>query len=160
MNNNAHRLTVYLAAPLFNDMELDFNRALEARLAHHAVVFLPQRDGLLLVDLLKGGMPSCEARRMIFDADISAINDCDVLVALLDGRTVDEGVAFELGYARALGKRCLGLKTDQRSLLLTGDNPMITEGCSEIHPSTDSLVRSLATMARLRLTRMDSSTSD
>lgn len=43
----------------------------------------------------------------------------------MDGRSIDEGASFELGYAFALGKVCVGLKTDNRTLLAIGDNPMI-----------------------------------
>jgi hypothetical protein len=40
-------------------------------------------------------------------------------------RSIDEGACFELGYAFALGKTCVGLKTDSRTLFPFGDNPMI-----------------------------------
>src|SRR5580704_12260232 len=103
-------LKVYLAAPLFNDRERDFNASLAQAISLHAQVFLPQRDGLLYGDLVRSGVVDSVARRMVFDADIAALNACDVVVAILDGRTVDEGVAYELGFAAAQGKKCIGLK--------------------------------------------------
>lgn len=43
-----------------------------------------------------------------------AIRGCALLVACLDGSDVDSGTAAEVGYAAALGIRCLGLRTDLR----------------------------------------------
>ena len=77
------------------------------------------------MDLVRNGMPAEHAKLEIFRQDIEAIDSCDVLIILMDGRSIDEGASFELGYAFALGKTCVGLKTDQRTLLPFGDNPMI-----------------------------------
>jgi nucleoside 2-deoxyribosyltransferase len=134
---------VYLAAPLFNDMERSFNARLAELIAPIAEVFLPQRDGKLLRDLVREGMPHSAARQLVFEADIHAIRQCDCVVAVLDGRTVDEGVAFEIGFARALDKLCLGLKTDDRALLASGDNPMIIAGCNEVFGSVLELMSAL-----------------
>ncbi len=38
-----------------------------------------------------------------------------MVVAVLDGVEVDAGVAFEIGYAKAIGKPIIGLKTDYRT---------------------------------------------
>lgn len=134
---------IYLAAPLFNDLERSFNVRLADLLSPMAEIFLPQRDGKLVRDLIQQGMPQTAARQLVFEADVNAIRRCDCVVAVLDGRTVDEGVAFELGFAGALGKLCLGLKTDDRTLLASGDNPMITGGCDEILGSVVELVDTL-----------------
>lgn len=133
-------MRVYLAAPLFNDMERSFNARLTALLEPFAEVFLPQRDGKLMRNLLADGMPLASARRMVFEADLAALKACTHIVAVLDGRTVDEGVAYEVGYAHALGKTCIGLKTDDRTLLPSGDNPMILAGCDEICVNVVELV--------------------
>lgn len=53
-------------------------------------------------------------------SNASAISMCDGLIAALDGVDVDSGTAAEIGYAAALGKRIIGLRTDFR---LAGDNP-------------------------------------
>lgn len=116
---------LYLAAPLFNPGERAFNAMLASQLEEHLRVFLPQRDGALLSDLLHT-MPPKAAQRRIFNADVAAINACAILLLVMDGRTVDEGACVELGMAHALGKICWGLKTDSRSLLGGHDNPLIT----------------------------------
>jgi nucleoside 2-deoxyribosyltransferase len=52
----------------------------------------------------------------------AAIDDCDAVVAVLDGSDVDSGTAAEIGYAFAKGKAILGYRGDSR---LSADN----EGC-------------------------------
>ena len=119
------RKNVYLAAPLFSAAERSFNVLLRSRLERHVSVFLPQEDGLLLAKMLSDGVHHTQAYKMVFERDVSAIERCDGIVAVLDGRTVDEGVAFELGLAFGLGKTRVGLQTDPRRLLGVGNNPMI-----------------------------------
>jgi Nucleoside 2-deoxyribosyltransferase len=141
-----------LASALFNPVERSFNLGIADRLRGLADVFLPQRDGKLLTRLIDEGRSVREARAMVYHEDVQALERCDGVVAVLDGRTVDEGVAFELGYARALGKLCIGLKTDDRCMLPTGDNPMIVMGCHRICSSMDELVDALAaTLPRTRV---------
>jgi hypothetical protein len=49
------RLRAYFAAPLFNEMERSFNASLVTLLEQCVDVFLPQRDGGLLLQLVKRG---------------------------------------------------------------------------------------------------------
>lgn len=131
---------LYVAAPLFNEMERQFNRSLADQLARRFDVFLPQSDGLLMVDLIRDGMPHEQAKMVVFTKDIEAIRHSDVLLAVLNGRSIDEGVAFELGVAYALGKTCWGLKTDMRQLLAVGDNPMIEGAIKTLFRSEQELL--------------------
>jgi nucleoside 2-deoxyribosyltransferase len=133
------RPLIYLAAPLFSAIEKLENDRLCHALERWCDVFLPQRDGELIPNLIRHGLNEVEAYRTVFDRDISALRACDALVIHLDGRTVDEGAAFELGVAHALGKRCVGYRTDIRVLLPWGLNPMITVPLSEIFASVDAL---------------------
>lgn len=119
--------SLYLAAPLFNPAERSRNRELKTILAPWFSVYLPQEDGALLQDLLSLGVPSMAARKIIFDKDVENIVSADVVLVVLNGRGVDEGAAFELGVAWALGKPCVGYKDDFRQMLPDGDNPMISE---------------------------------
>jgi nucleoside 2-deoxyribosyltransferase len=121
----ANGIRIYLAAPLFSPTERARNRQLRDAMLGIGNVYLPQEDGGLIVDFVREGMPVEEAKLRVFKGDTKAIAECDVLVIVLDGRTVDEGASFELGYAFCMGKTCVGLKTDARSLLSFGDNPMI-----------------------------------
>jgi len=110
------RKRLYLAGPLFSLAEKQFNVKLKTLLSEYFEVYLPQEDGGLLVDMIKEGIPALDANRRVFEIDVAALEWCDCIFIILDGRTVDEGAAFELGYAYARGKECFALQTDPRRL--------------------------------------------
>ena len=112
----SNRPSIYLASPLFSLNERQWNTSLRDKLKDFCDVYLPQEDGALLVDLVADGVPVNEAKSTIFARDIEAIERCDILLLVMDGRVIDEGACFELGYAYSRGKLCIGLKTDVRSL--------------------------------------------
>jgi nucleoside 2-deoxyribosyltransferase len=60
---------------------------------------------------------------------------------ILDGRAIDEGAAFELGFATAFGKLCVGLQTDPRRLIASRNNPMIDCALQHIFEDAPSLLR-------------------
>jgi nucleoside 2-deoxyribosyltransferase len=122
----ARRKMIYLAGPLFSLPEKMENERLCRALERWCDVFLPQRDGELVPRLIQGGHSWADAFNVVFTRDLAALRECDAVVINLDGRTVDEGAAFELGFAYALGKQCVGYRTDVRVLLPWGLNPMIT----------------------------------
>lgn len=122
----ARRNMIYLAGPLFSLPERMENERLCEALELWCDVFLPQRDGELVSRLVEEGHSPTEAFNMVFARDVAALRACDAVVINLDGRSVDEGAAFELGFAYALGKQCVGYRTDVRVLLPWGLNPMIT----------------------------------
>jgi nucleoside 2-deoxyribosyltransferase len=127
---------MYFAAPLFSEAELTFNLKLTSQLERLLDVYLPQRDGGKVVDLVAKKVSIEAAYKSIFDRDLEALNDSDALLIVLDGRAVDEGAAFELGAAYSRGKRCIGLQTDPRRLFPMGNNPMIA--CALEHVFLDS----------------------
>ena len=137
---NHNRSKLYLAAPLFSEPERAFNRELRAALSGWFDVFLPQEDGALVLELIENGMPIEQAKMTIFKNDVQAVKGADKLLIVMDGRAIDEGAAFELGLAFALGKECWGLKTDIRQLLPIGDNPMIECSVSVVFRSVGELV--------------------
>ncbi|MGI4745816.1 MAG: nucleoside 2-deoxyribosyltransferase [Janthinobacterium lividum] len=139
-----HRIRTYLAAPLFNDRERSFNEELATKLERYCKVFLPQRDGLLLAELLREGVPLEVAETQIFERDRSALLECDLLVAVLDGAHIDEGVAFELGFANARGANCIGLQTDVRRALPSGNNPMIGRSLGATFNRMNDLIQYVA----------------
>lgn len=144
-------LRIYLAAPLFSDAELRFNERAERALASCGEVFLPQRDGALLTELVLNGMPRELAVQHVFSVDLAAIEACDVLVLVMDGRTVDEGACFELGYAFAIGRVCIGLQTDPRRLLPEGNNPMLDSALLHRFSSLEDLQRFLKGRSAVQL---------
>lgn len=131
---------VYLAGPLFSEAERTFNHNLKKLLTPYFDVYLPQEDGGLIIHMIKAGLPPKLASQKVFDIDIRAMKECDVFLIILDGRSVDEGAAFELGFAHAKGKPCYGLKTDFRQLLAFGNNPMIDGPLERIFESVEELL--------------------
>ncbi|ABD08175.1 conserved hypothetical protein [Rhodopseudomonas palustris HaA2] len=134
-----NRPTIYFAAPLFNDRERAFNTKVAHELERYAEVFLPQRDGELLSELIQNGMTASLAERRIFRADALAMRNSDLLVAILDGAHIDEAVAFEIGFACGLNCCCVGLQTDTRRALPSGNNPMIGQSLHRIFPELEAL---------------------
>jgi nucleoside 2-deoxyribosyltransferase len=139
-----HDWSAYLAAPLFNERERRFNSELADALSNCCDVFLPQRDGLLLADLLCNGVSLDIAETRIFERDRIALSRCNLLIAVLDGAHIDEGVAFEVGFAHARGALCLGLQSDVRRALPSGNNPMIGRAMSAIFTDIAPLIAFLA----------------
>ena len=102
-------MKVFVAAPLFNEAERTFNAQTAKTLRDNGFeVWLAQEAPFIQQGTHK-------EKRMIYDSDILALKNSDVIVAVLDGAEVDAGVAYEMGYATALGKPIVGLKTDYRT---------------------------------------------
>lgn len=136
---------VYLAGPLFNQAEKEFNLRITKVLEEHGYeVFLPQRDGYLAAELQ--GLSEEELTKKIFEKDCEELLKSDIVFVNLDGQVPDEGACVELGIGYANGKRCYGFKTDTR--FATGNleiNPMIA-GCfikCFINYDGDDLIREI-----------------
>lgn len=97
----------YLAGPLFDEGERWQMEQLNALVAECGwATFLPHRDN-----------PPKTADNIaeIFANDRKGIDDCQIVVANLNGVTTDDGTAWELGYAFAQGKTLIGFHTDWRA---------------------------------------------
>ena len=57
--------------------------------------------------------------RRIGARNAEMIRECSGVLAVLDGSDVDSGTAAEIGYAAALGRSVIGLRSDIRT---AGDN--------------------------------------
>jgi nucleoside 2-deoxyribosyltransferase len=131
---------LYLASPLFNTNELSYNERLCESLKPFFSIYLPQRDGDLLDSLIKNHVKLSEAKQRIFQSDILALLNSDYLLINLNGRTVDEGAVFELGFAYAKKIKCYGIQTDIRRLSPYGNNLMIDESIEEMFYSENELI--------------------
>lgn len=119
-------LRLYLAGPLFSEAERQYNKYLSDFLENFGFeTFLPQRDGHKFSDLLANGTTKSVAMNKIFNHNIKELQKADVVIFVMDGRVPDDGACVEIGYAYAMGKECIGLKTDPRTLMSDLDNPMI-----------------------------------
>lgn len=99
-------MNVYVAGPLFDEGERWWIERVEQVVKDAGfTTFLPHRDN----------PPKNQHNvREIFENDRRAIDECDLVVASLNGIITDDGTAWELGYAYAKGKHLIGLHTDWR----------------------------------------------
>ncbi len=137
-------MKIYIAAPLFNEMELKRNLSIDKVLKGEGFkTYLPQRDGGLFYDFKNQEDQVSEIRKQIFLSDYEAIIKCDIILCLLDGRVLDEGMCIEIGIAFALKKICLGYKTDYRCQDKFGNNIMIEGTLSKIFKHEEDLLKHL-----------------
>jgi len=119
------RRMAYVAGPLFNAAERAAAEGVEAICRRAGFrTFLPHRDAGLV-----GARGRTPAR--IFQADLAGLARADLVVAILNGPTVDTGTAWEIGYAFAKGKTVIGYLDDLRAH--RGPDPvdlMISRSCS------------------------------
>lgn len=133
-------MRVYFAGPLFSNAEQDFNKRAAAQFeaAGHEV-FLPQEKSAALVG------EGDDWPKKVFLCDRDGVEWAEVVVAVMDGAQVDDGTAWECGYAYAAGKPIIGLRTDFRKC---GDgdgavNLMLAESaeaiCGSVAEALDAL---------------------
>jgi len=94
---------IYLSGPLFSQGEIAWARTVLERLR--------QRLDCRIIwphEIASGSM------EQIFQANLNALDECDIMVAILDGSQVDDGTAWEVGYFFSQGKKILGIRTDLR----------------------------------------------
>ena len=120
-------MKIYLAAPLFTQVERRWNRELAKAIAAaipDCTVFLPQD--------IKVGERFNDSRHfpIIFKACIQGVDEADVVLAVLDGADADSGTCFEVGYAYAKGKPVIGVRTDFRPGQERGLNIMLARACA------------------------------
>ncbi|HLV49598.1 MAG TPA: nucleoside 2-deoxyribosyltransferase [Erysipelothrix sp.] len=102
---------IYFASPLFSKMELEYNAKIVKRIREtypDVTVFLPQEQGEI------NNKSNYADSMTIAKVDTEAVLNSDLLIAVLDGISIDPGVASEIGVAYAKNIPCLGLFTDSR----------------------------------------------
>lgn len=105
------RYRLYLAAPLFSEGEQMYNRLLRDHLVSAGqVVHLPQEFGD--DSSFRDGLMNGE----IFEKNLAALREAELVVAVIDGADADSGTAWEIGYAYACGIPVIALRTDFRSV--------------------------------------------
>jgi len=120
---------VYFAAPFFSIAERKLNGQLIAAMEDRGLkVYSPARDGIVAKNELNADVDwRCIAAR-VWNCDTTAISNSKVIFAVIDGRTIDEGVCVEIGFAAAKMKPIVAFSSDDRKQFPWGHNPMV------IHP--------------------------
>jgi nucleoside 2-deoxyribosyltransferase len=119
-------MRIYLAGPLgFSEAGRAFmpmlKRALKAG-GHRVIDPFALTDTSAVQRMRYGAAKRAAWRKLnraIGAANREAIDECDAVLAVLDGVDVDSGTASEIGYAFARGKPILGYRGDFR---LSADN--------------------------------------
>ena len=97
---------IYVAGALFTQAERDFNAVLAAKLRGKGYeVYLPQETPV---------PEGPDRTRQIFQNDLDHVSRCQAVVAVCEYQQIDDGTAWEIGYAFALGKKIFALRTDWR----------------------------------------------
>ncbi|MEK9162564.1 MAG: nucleoside 2-deoxyribosyltransferase [Chloroflexota bacterium] len=133
-------MKIYIAGPLFNAGERWYLENID-RVCHEAgfETYLPHRDAGLVP-------PSGDGNEFFFNEDRKQLNECDVVVAVLNGVTTDPGTAWEIGYAHAIKCPIIAIYDDKRIADPKANiNPMIY--CSvEMCKTMEELKEKLKTM--------------
>lgn len=133
-------MKIYQAGPLFTEAEQNWHRQLKARLeaSGHQVIWPFELFTQEEIESLGKDAPA-----RIMETDLRSLETCDLVVALLDGTQVDDGTAFETGYAFAKKIPVVGIRTDFRQAGETSYstvNAMIQTACKIICRNQDELV--------------------
>jgi nucleoside 2-deoxyribosyltransferase/predicted secreted protein len=132
------RYRVYLAAPLFSEAERRYNASIARLLRDHFFdVHLPQEAG---DDSASRG--ESEQKRL-FLLNKEAMDESDLLVAIVDGPDADSGTAWEMGYAFATGKPVIALRTDFRRVGEHEQVNLMLEHSARIVQDEDQLLAAL-----------------
>ncbi|MDT2813449.1 nucleoside 2-deoxyribosyltransferase [Vagococcus carniphilus] len=102
---------IYFASPLFSDMERVYNESLVKKIRAmypELNIYLPQEQGEI------NDKESYADAKMIAKYDTDSLLGSQLVLAILDGVSIDVGVASEIGVAYQAGIPVLGLFTDSR----------------------------------------------
>lgn len=104
-------MKIYFANALFSQAELNYNAQLAAKirqLDQTIDLYLPQEN-----DSINDKQAYADSK-MIAQTDTEKLLASDLMVAVLDGLSIDNGVASEIGVAYAKEIPIIGLYTDTR----------------------------------------------
>jgi nucleoside 2-deoxyribosyltransferase len=130
------RHKIYLSGPLFSRSEIAWGKRVKAFL----------EEGLQDTEVIWPHEISAASPEQIFQANLKALNECNSMVAILDGPQVDDGTAWEVGYFFMQGKGVHGIRTDLRR---AGEsersrvNLMVEFSCQSLAASLDELLTNL-----------------
>jgi nucleoside 2-deoxyribosyltransferase len=113
-------MQIYLAAPLFSEAEKNFNLAIAQLIrgnCKNIEVFLPQTI-------------EYQNSQQYFEDRKKGVSSSNIVVAVMDGADADSGTCWECGYAYALGKPIILLRTDFRNSGDSGGFNAMLLGCS------------------------------
>lgn len=114
-------MKAYFANGLFSQADFEFNERLVAKIRKEIPdleIYVPQENGDI------NDKNAYADSQMIAEADTENVVSSDFIIAILDGITIDAGVASEIGVAYAKGIPVFGLYTDSRRLGATNEKKL------------------------------------
>ncbi|AEB30543.1 hypothetical protein CAR_c18860 [Carnobacterium sp. 17-4] len=145
---------IYFASPLFSEMEKSYNEklVLSIRETYSEIdVYVPQEQGEI------NDKNTYADSIAIAKYDTEALLASQLMVAVLDGSTIDVGVATEIGVAYQAGIPIIGLYTDARQQ--GAKNPQKLAALQEVAESQFSYVN-LYTVGLIKMNGAIYSTSE
>ncbi|MDO1605192.1 nucleoside 2-deoxyribosyltransferase [Lactobacillus sp. YT155] len=104
-------MKVYFANGLFSQADFDFNEKIVAQIRDNfsdIEIYLPQENAAI------NDKSAYADSEMIAKADTDQLLESQLVIAVLDGISIDAGVASEIGVAYANNIPIIGLYTDSR----------------------------------------------
>lgn len=139
------RYRVYLAAPLFSAAERSYNTGIARLLRENFFsVHLPQDAG---DDSAVRGKKEHER---LFRLNLAALENSDIVVAVIDGADADSGTSWEMGYAFARGKKVIALRTDFRQVGIDEQVNLMLEHSAGLVSTEKQLLDALSAPALLK----------
>lgn len=124
-------MKIYLASPFFNEKEILVYEEVIKKLRQKHEIFVPREH----VIENAWEMSNKDWGKAVFDMDVEAIRDCDVVVALNWGLYSDSGTSWECGFAFGIGKDVITLICDQEKEY----SVMMINGSKEVKNLEDEL---------------------
>ena len=134
---------IYIAGPLCEKENRDFLEQIDKICKDLGFdTFLPHRD----VGLYGGDQTKIKS---ISERDLNEIKTCDLMIGVLNGIYVGAGTAWEMGYAQAIGKKVIGLKTDREVRESVSEVSVIIAGQVDIAENIEELKNKLVDNSRM-----------
>ena len=110
---------IYLAGPdVFRENAVEHLEGLKKMASRYGFIGLAPLDNI--IDVSDKDKFTPVHSRLIFNANVELIKQCDVIIANITpfrGACIDDGTAWEIGYAFALGKKVYGYTVYNNDLL-------------------------------------------
>ena len=109
-------IKIYIAGPLFNAHERNYLELIASELEGSGYkCFLPHRDQSGIDESeLEGTNMSQGTKDKIFNADLTALREADLTVALITGQDIDSGTAAEIGFTYANNRSIIAITAYER----------------------------------------------
>ena len=137
-------IRIYIAGPLFNAHERNYLELIASELEGSGYkCFLPHRDQSGIDESeLEGTNMGQATKDKIFNADLTALKEADLTVALITGQDIDSGTAAEIGFTYANDRPIIAITAYERrfrNLFVDGMISKTVDDVADLLPAIASL---------------------